>query len=166
MDATDKPREIIIHQSANRPNLLLGGDRELVLVMVMIAGGLAFSLGVMVGDRSGGGVVGRLNGGLAAHGQGRPAASSRLPPAHPLRRVLPSKERSPWTNNRNAKWLEVTAAMQITEHRSRARGLADLLLPFALIEDGILLQQDGSLLAGWSFAVPTCIQPRILKCMH
>src|SRR3954465_10268931 len=44
MDTTDKPREILIHQSANRPNLLLGGDRELVLVMVMIAGGLAFSL--------------------------------------------------------------------------------------------------------------------------
>ena len=44
--------------------------------------------------------------------------------------------------------------MQITEHRSRARGLPDLLLPFALIEDGILLQQDGSLLAGWSFRGP------------
>ena len=44
MDATDKPREILIHQSVNRPNLILGGDRELVLVMVMITGGLAFSL--------------------------------------------------------------------------------------------------------------------------
>mgnify|MGYP000919698491 CR=1 FL=1 len=44
MNAADKPRETAIHQSANRPNLLLGGDRELVLVMVMIAGGLAFSL--------------------------------------------------------------------------------------------------------------------------
>lgn len=44
--------------------------------------------------------------------------------------------------------------MQITEHRSHARGLADLLLPFALIEDGILLQQDGSLLAGWSYRGP------------
>ena len=44
MDTTDKPREMIIHQSANRPNQLLGGDRELVLVMIMIAGGLAFSL--------------------------------------------------------------------------------------------------------------------------
>jgi type IV secretion system protein VirB4 len=44
--------------------------------------------------------------------------------------------------------------MQITEHRVRARGLADLLLPFALIEDGILLQQDGSLLAGWSYRGP------------
>jgi type IV secretory pathway TrbD component len=44
MDSTDKPREIVIYQSANRPNLLLGGDRELVLVMVMVSGGLAFSL--------------------------------------------------------------------------------------------------------------------------
>jgi type IV secretion/conjugal transfer VirB4 family ATPase len=44
--------------------------------------------------------------------------------------------------------------MQITEHRTRARGLADLLLPFALIEDGILLQQDGSLVAGWSYRGP------------
>ena len=44
MEAADKPREIAIHQSVNRPNQLLGGDRELVLVMVMVAGGLAFSL--------------------------------------------------------------------------------------------------------------------------
>ena len=44
MQTTDRPREIVIHQSANRPNHILGGDRELVLVMVMIAGSLAFSL--------------------------------------------------------------------------------------------------------------------------
>jgi type IV secretion/conjugal transfer VirB4 family ATPase len=44
--------------------------------------------------------------------------------------------------------------MQLTEHRMRARGLADLLLPFAMIEDGILLQQDGSLVAGWSYRGP------------
>ncbi len=44
MDPADKPREVVIHQSANRPNLLLGGDRELVLVMIMICGSLAFSL--------------------------------------------------------------------------------------------------------------------------
>ena len=34
--------------------------------------------------------------------------------------------------------------MQRNEHRKTPRGLADLLLPYALIEDGILLQQDGS----------------------
>ncbi len=44
--------------------------------------------------------------------------------------------------------------MQITEHRTQARGLADLLLPFALVEDGVLLQQDGSLVAGWAFRGP------------
>jgi type IV secretion system protein VirB3 len=44
MDQTDKPREVTIHQSANRPNLLLGADRELALVAVMVSSGLAFSL--------------------------------------------------------------------------------------------------------------------------
>ena len=41
-----------------------------------------------------------------------------------------------------------------SEQRSAPRGLADLLLPYALVEDGILLQQDGSLIAGWSFQGP------------
>jgi type IV secretion system protein VirB3 len=44
MENVDKPREIAIHQSANRPNLLLGADRELVLVTVMVSVALAFSL--------------------------------------------------------------------------------------------------------------------------
>jgi type IV secretion system protein TrbD len=44
MDTAEKPRETVIHQSANRPNLLLGGDRDLVVVAIMIAFGLAFSL--------------------------------------------------------------------------------------------------------------------------
>lgn len=49
MDLADKPREIVIHQSANRPNLLLGGDREFVLVAMMIAAGLGFSLATLWG---------------------------------------------------------------------------------------------------------------------
>src|SRR6185437_3822490 len=44
METAEKPREVVIHQSANRPNLVLGADRELVLVTIMIATGLAFSL--------------------------------------------------------------------------------------------------------------------------
>ena len=44
--------------------------------------------------------------------------------------------------------------MQRNEHRKLPRGLADLLLPYALIDDGILLQQDGSLLAAWSYRGP------------
>ena len=45
----DKPREMAIHQSANRPNQLLGGDRELVLVAILIAVSLAFSLASLWG---------------------------------------------------------------------------------------------------------------------
>ena len=44
MDSADRPREIIIHQSANRPNQLIGGDRELVLVSLLTSVALAFSL--------------------------------------------------------------------------------------------------------------------------
>jgi type IV secretion system protein VirB4 len=44
--------------------------------------------------------------------------------------------------------------MQVTEHRRQARGLADLLLYDSLVEDGILLGQDGSLMAAWSFRGP------------
>jgi type IV secretion system protein TrbE len=44
--------------------------------------------------------------------------------------------------------------MHRNEHRVQPRGLGDLLLPYALIDDGVLLQQDGSLLAGWSYRGP------------
>src|SRR5580658_6407759 len=44
--------------------------------------------------------------------------------------------------------------MYRNEYRRKPRGLADLLLPYGLIEDGILLQQDGSLLTGWSYRGP------------
>jgi type IV secretory pathway TrbD component len=45
MEAADAHREVPFHQSANRPNQLLGADRELVIVSVLIAVGLALSLG-------------------------------------------------------------------------------------------------------------------------
>ena len=49
----DRPREAVFHQSINRPNLLMGGDRELVLFAALIAGVMAFSLmtwwGVVLG---------------------------------------------------------------------------------------------------------------------
>ena len=44
--------------------------------------------------------------------------------------------------------------MQRNEHCSKPHGVADLLLPYALIDDGILLQQDGSLLTGWTYRGP------------
>src|SRR2546429_9135002 len=44
--------------------------------------------------------------------------------------------------------------MRVREHRDEAHGLPDLLLYDALVNDGILLQQDGSFLAAWSFRGP------------
>ena len=53
MHPKDKPREIAIHSSANRPHLILGGDRELVLFAGLTAACLAFTLatwwGIVVG---------------------------------------------------------------------------------------------------------------------
>src|SRR5215469_9629989 len=40
----ERPREIVIHQSANRPHLLLGGDRELVLFAALLSAMLIFAL--------------------------------------------------------------------------------------------------------------------------
>ncbi|MCZ2076317.1 MAG: VirB3 family type IV secretion system protein [Bryobacterales bacterium] len=49
----DKPREILIHQSCNRHNLLLGCDRELVLFSALLSAMLIFALvtwwGIVVG---------------------------------------------------------------------------------------------------------------------
>lgn len=45
----DEPRESVIHQSVNRPNQILGGDRELVLWTLLISVSLAFSLGTLWG---------------------------------------------------------------------------------------------------------------------
>jgi type IV secretion system protein TrbE len=44
--------------------------------------------------------------------------------------------------------------MQLAEHRTSVRGLADLLLYDSMIDDGVLLLQDGALLAAWSFRGP------------
>ncbi|HTA42152.1 MAG TPA: conjugal transfer protein TrbD [Bryobacteraceae bacterium] len=49
MPSTETPREIAIHQSANRPNQILGADRELILITILIAVSLAFSLGTWWG---------------------------------------------------------------------------------------------------------------------
>jgi type IV secretion system protein TrbE len=44
--------------------------------------------------------------------------------------------------------------LNLLEFRSKARGLSDLLNYAAVIEDGVVLNKDGSLLAGWSFRGP------------
>jgi type IV secretion system protein TrbE len=43
---------------------------------------------------------------------------------------------------------------QLREHRTEARGLADLLQWGFLVDDGIVLQKEGSLLSAWSYQGP------------
>jgi type IV secretion system protein VirB3 len=49
MEHLDQPRETVIHQSANRPHLILGGDRELVLLTALTSACLAFALASITG---------------------------------------------------------------------------------------------------------------------
>ncbi|MCW5963968.1 MAG: conjugal transfer protein TrbE [Bryobacterales bacterium] len=44
--------------------------------------------------------------------------------------------------------------MQVTEHRTRAQGLADLLLYDSLVDDGVMLLQDGALVAAFRYRGP------------
>ncbi|HEX4965042.1 MAG TPA: conjugal transfer protein TrbE, partial [Thermoanaerobaculia bacterium] len=44
--------------------------------------------------------------------------------------------------------------MLFSEHSSRPQGLPDLLAWFTLVAPGVILNKDGSLLAGWSYSGP------------
>ena len=44
--------------------------------------------------------------------------------------------------------------MRIDETRRKAYGVPDLLLYASLIDDGIMLLQNGALMAAWSFRGP------------
>ncbi len=49
MENADKLRLTPIHESGNRPHLVLGGDRELVLISMLVVVSLAFSLATVWG---------------------------------------------------------------------------------------------------------------------
>ena len=44
--------------------------------------------------------------------------------------------------------------LKIAENRQHTKGLPDLLLYDSLVDDGILLLQDGALQAAWKFSGP------------
>jgi len=44
-EVATRPRGVVIHPAINRPNQLLGGDRELVLIAALVAATLGLSLG-------------------------------------------------------------------------------------------------------------------------
>src|ERR1035438_8952437 len=119
----------------------------------------------MVGDWFERWILDRRDGDPPTDGQGRSNAPQYLHAAYPLQGVLSGKEWPLLAMLTNARQVEVgefaqhpvhgmtfrargkkgqVGIMQRNEHRGKPRGLADLLLPYALIDDGILLQQDGS----------------------
>src|SRR5207302_4454171 len=93
-------------------------------------------------------------------GESRSTTPPVLSAAHQVSTLLSGEVGSVCEMRAKARALEMSwhgfgeQEMRRNEHREHPRGLADLLLPYALIEDGILLQQDGSLLTGWSFRGP------------
>lgn len=46
-EAVDQPREVPIFQSANRPNLLMGCDREMLLLVGLLSAALIFSVAAL-----------------------------------------------------------------------------------------------------------------------
>lgn len=43
----EEPREVPLYQSANRPNLLMGCDREMVLLAALLSAALIFSVATL-----------------------------------------------------------------------------------------------------------------------
>ena len=112
MQTTDRPREIVIHQSANRPNQILGGDRELVLIAMPTAISLAFCMGSWWGDRPKPCVLGRSRGGTSTHGEGRSIAPANLHTAYPVQSVLSREKRASVALRAYPKELEVIHAAE------------------------------------------------------
>src|SRR5262252_7564626 len=91
--------------------------------------------------------------GTGKNGEGRPAAAACLSTPRALSDLLPGKKQLAGATDDDSEEVEI-AGMQLREHRRGAVGLADLLLYDALVDDGVLLLQDGALLAGWTFRGP------------
>ena len=146
MDSTDKPREVAIHQSANRPNLLVGGDRELALVTraetrpMMIAASLAFSLATLWES---------VWPSCFGSPRWRPCREWARPILSFVMFICATSDIFRFIRRRADCMRQVqkhhgtgaSNSMQITQHRTRARGLADLILPFGLVEDGIFFSR-------------------------
>ena len=89
----DGPREVPFHESANRPQLLMGGDRELILVSAILAAMLVFAVMKWWSILAGARVVANRGGSSRAYGEGRSASAPRLHQTHPLSKFL-SREKS------------------------------------------------------------------------
>ena len=113
----DKPREVAIHQSANRPNQILGGDRELVLVAMLVAISLSFSLASLWGVALSIGFWVSSVAIFQRMGKG-PDDAPDLYAAHPLPNVLPGEERLVLDVSANAGQVEMNRCARAPHPRT------------------------------------------------
>lgn len=108
MESNEKPREIVIHQSLNRPNQLMGADRELALVSLLTSVALGFSLGLLVGSGLGVRMLRGRDGRASPDGESRSHATSRLHATHPLSLLLPGQKRPVFEMPAGADGMEIS----------------------------------------------------------
>lgn len=72
MTAQTQPREVVLYRSVNRPVTLLGGDRELVVMSIVLAVTIAMSFANLIGAIFAGVVWAVLLAGLRAMAKADP----------------------------------------------------------------------------------------------
>ena len=142
---TDRPRTIPIHLSLIRPILLMGAERELVLISGILAAVLVMSLARLLFT-----VVGVVFWGLSLAALQRAAKSdpqfTRVYLRHTRYRGVLfgtiARDIAPFNRAGG------DAVLNLREFRSTAKGLPDLLNYAAVVDDGVVLNKDGSLDGG------------------
>src|SRR6204780_2226027 len=144
----EEPEQTIMRTSLSRPQQLLGGDRELVILSGLGAALMAVSvmtfLSFLIAFLGFGAIV---------------AVLARIGKADPMmRRVysrhLQYKDFYPAKSGVTSLGKTELEVGMFGETRKQPQGLADLLLWFGLVDDGIVLQRDGSLIAAWQYRGP------------
>jgi hypothetical protein len=147
----NEPEQTIMRTSLSRPQQLLGGDREMVIMAGLGAAMMAVSVMTFLSFLLA--IVGFW---IDCHcpgedRQGRSDDAEGLQPSPAIQGFLPRQKRGHWL------WQDAKAGLEVGvfgETRKQPTGLADLLLWFGLVDDGIVLQRDGSLLAAWQYRGP------------
>ena len=144
----EQPRTIPIHTSLIRPILLMGAERELVLISGIHRRGARHEPRTAALYRRRGRLLGTEPCGAATRGEIRSAVQPRLSAPHALSRVLRRAVARYGTRFFSAGGHAVLA---LREFRSTAKGLPDLLNYAAVVDDGVVLNKDGSLTAAWAY---------------
>jgi len=146
----NEPEQTIMRTSLSRPQQLLGGDREMVIMAGLGAAMMAVSVMTFVSFLLA--LVGfwTIVIVLARIGKADPMMRKVYSRHLQYKDFYPRKAGLPALARRQS-GLEVAV---FGETRKQPTGLADLLLWFGLVDDGIVLQRDGSLLAAWQYRGP------------